>query len=812
MLLRRNMAVALVAMMLARGAPVPADVVLDGTVGVAGPLPGPAYAIEESHGTRPGGGPNLFHSFLRFNLTAAESATFNGSAGIERIVARVTGQASSIDGLLQSTVADADLYLVNPRGIVFGPNAALDVTGAFRVATANYVQFADGGRFDASSPGASTLTSAPPAAFGFLGGSEAVLDIAGATFATPVGGDLFAAGSRVEVRGAGLRAPGAALTLVAATSGQVPVAAPHDGAYVGGVVAVSDGSVLRTDVDVAGNTGDLLLRAGEVTIEDSEVGVVHGAAGHGGRLVVQADDGVAVRRSSVYTESGASGRAGDVRIETREVTIADRSEVYSLARSFGRAGDVAVTADDITVVAASVASRTRGAGAAGNVTVSGGAIRIDDAAQVDVATEAQGAGGRLEVTASRSLELRTRDPAGPTSGLFSSTLGAGRAGNVVVTAPVISLYDGAITARSQGTGAAGSVIIRAGRLVLEGGGQIDASTFTDAAGGNVDIVATERVEIGGRDASPQRFRSGVFVSTEGGGGDAGNLDLQAPTVTVRDHGIVSAGNFAPASGAQAGSGDGGTLTIRAGVVQVRDGGEITVKTEGSGDGGAMTIAADRILVGPGGIVSSQSDGGGNAGTLALQAVSAVEIDGGGAVTTEARLADGGNVVIRARDLVLVRGAITTAVGSGQGNGGNIDIDPQFVIVDGGRIIADAFGGDGGNIDIVAGAFIVSPDSVISASSRFGVDGQITIDSPEVDVAGGLVVLPAGYFDASRMLRERCAARGGQRGSSLALAGGRSGFDAPDGLLPVHLSAERRLEPSTGWHAFTPGTAFACTGT
>jgi filamentous hemagglutinin family protein len=123
------------------------EVTLDGSVGPAGALTGPDYQITENLGKRPGS--NLFHSFGRFNLNASESATFSGSTGIKNVISRVTGgQTSNIDGTLRVSIPNANLYLLNPAGVIFGQNAKLDVPGSFHVSTADYLKFQDGVRFD----------------------------------------------------------------------------------------------------------------------------------------------------------------------------------------------------------------------------------------------------------------------------------------------------------------------------------------------------------------------------------------------------------------------------------------------------------------------------------------------------------------------------------------------------------------------------------------------------------------------------------------------------------------------------------------
>ena len=123
-----------------------AQITLDGSLGPRGALPGPRYTIPDSVGQIRG--PNLFHSFGQFNLSQGESATFTGPNMIVNILSRVTGgNPSRIDGTIRSQIPGAHLYMLNPSGVMFGPNASLDVSGSFHVSTADYLRLADGARF-----------------------------------------------------------------------------------------------------------------------------------------------------------------------------------------------------------------------------------------------------------------------------------------------------------------------------------------------------------------------------------------------------------------------------------------------------------------------------------------------------------------------------------------------------------------------------------------------------------------------------------------------------------------------------------------
>jgi len=95
--------------------PINAEITLDGSLGRGGPLPGPNYLIGADLGQQHGG------SFRDFNLKSHESATFSGPNRVNNIIGRVTGgNPSNIDGLIRSSIPNANLYFLNPYGIIRG--------------------------------------------------------------------------------------------------------------------------------------------------------------------------------------------------------------------------------------------------------------------------------------------------------------------------------------------------------------------------------------------------------------------------------------------------------------------------------------------------------------------------------------------------------------------------------------------------------------------------------------------------------------------------------------------------------------------
>src|SRR5438094_7240821 len=156
-----------VALLMLGAHPLLGGVVLDGSFGTRGPLPGPNFMITANLGRLVN--TNLFQSFSQFNLNSSQSATFTGPSNVHNILARVTsGSPSSIDGTIRSDIPGANLFFMNPAGVLFGQHAQLNVSGSFAVTTANYLKLVGVGRFNANLGGGDVLTSAPVSAFGFL--------------------------------------------------------------------------------------------------------------------------------------------------------------------------------------------------------------------------------------------------------------------------------------------------------------------------------------------------------------------------------------------------------------------------------------------------------------------------------------------------------------------------------------------------------------------------------------------------------------------------------------------------------------------
>src|SRR4030095_9363888 len=177
-----------------------AQITLDGSLGPRGSLTGPSYVIGAQVGQLRGN--NIFFSFGQFNVLTGESATFTGPSSVTNVLSRVTGgQLSTIDGLISTRAAmpNANFYLLNPAGVLFGPNARLDVGGSVRVSTADYLRFADGAAFFADLGRQSALSVADVAAFGFLRAPTAGITVNGSALQVDPGKTLSLVGGDIEI-------------------------------------------------------------------------------------------------------------------------------------------------------------------------------------------------------------------------------------------------------------------------------------------------------------------------------------------------------------------------------------------------------------------------------------------------------------------------------------------------------------------------------------------------------------------------------------------------------------------------------------
>jgi filamentous hemagglutinin family protein len=574
-------------------------VVTDGTVGPAKPLAGPTFKVTPDLGKRVG--PNLFHSFQQLDLSAGEVAEFSGPASVSRVFARVTGGApSSIDGTLRSTIPAADFYLMNPAGVVFGPNAALDVKGSFAVTTADYIKLADGGRVDARVPTDSVLTSAPPAAFGFLGPQKpAAIQVIGGKptsdedfntvyqpsltplpgqSLTVIGGDIFVSQGAVQTRGA------PALLVSVGSAGEVALAGTELASPSAvaafehlGTVSIANGGLVGSD------GGNVTVAAADVSVAGGDYGMSSGLTAGLGELRVSARTALAVTEGG-YVGSDFGGNvglihvaAGDVRLTGTEprglassrivggtsgvrIVAAESVVVTSGASLTSAGGDLTITARDVIVEGKSSRIFTEVGGddnRVGNLSIAAtGTVRVSDGAFLG-SEDFYGYGVGTGRTAISAGDLLVD---GGASGIafVGSRAESGRTGDVVIDAvnSVRIVNQGFVASGALGTAeeaTAGTIKVHATELAVGEGGTL--GTAAPAGGGGVTVNA-ERVSVSG----------GGTISARAATGASGPVAITADEVRVDGRGEPGrwASIFTLATGA---GGVSGSVRVDAGLVE-----------------------------------------------------------------------------------------------------------------------------------------------------------------------------------------------------------------------------------------------------
>ena len=248
----------------------------DGTLGTTVNRDGTVVTI--LGGARPRQGSNLFHSFERFDVGSGDTVRFTGpQAGIANVISRVTGgHPSIIDGTLQSDIPGANLFLLNPSGMLLGPDARVDIQGAFYVSTADVLYLADGVRFPALPMTENTLTVASPVAFGFVTEAPAGIAIRSRNLNVPNGQAMFIAGGDIDIVGGSLTAPGGRIALASvASSGDVVFNAEGMAPFlqVGTVERLGE-ITLSQDASMDSNGdggGTIVIRGGRLVIDNARV-------------------------------------------------------------------------------------------------------------------------------------------------------------------------------------------------------------------------------------------------------------------------------------------------------------------------------------------------------------------------------------------------------------------------------------------------------------------------------------------------------------------------------------------------------------
>jgi filamentous hemagglutinin family protein len=707
-------------------------------------------------GARPANGINLFHSFEEFNVRENRGVYFEAPDGIENIFSRVTGTDPSdllgtvgvIDPALN--LDDANLFLINPNGILFGPNVILNVQGSFVSTTADAVGFGDRGSFSATNPELpSELLTVNPSVFFFNQLNAAPIQSTAQNLLIPGRSGIFLGGD-IVLNNSSIAALRNRLELGSVAGRGTVGINSNDGIFrlnfptntARGNVSLLNGSAiaLLIDGELAINTHDLNLTNNSNII--SGITLVPGfEAAQAGDITIHATGDITFSdRSGVASGVlGATARSGNIRVTGQNLFLINGSIIGSLSAGRGDAGDVDINivdtvslfgrasnnaASNIGSVVGSDADFS-GVGNGGDVNLRARRVLLDDGASISSTNSfAQGNAGNLRIRATDILRLTNR------SNLQTETSGRGNAGNILIelTDQVILLSGSQITTATNGTGNAGRINIQANDRVLLSG--------ADSLGNSSSIFASVNPAV---DASRTRRAGNITIAVENGplnlrNGTYIDSNVEAGAVGIGGNIFIDAESLSLLNGSQIQS-------------ILREENSISNTPGAQGRTGNITIITRDVFAARGidrngfssGVFTSVGSGTvGDAGNIRLQNGS-IAFNAARITSETLGRGDGGNIEITANSLTMLNGAQIGSSTYGRGNAGSIDVDVREgrAIFDGRRdqifpsgifsTVEPNAKGDGGSIELMTGSlFITNRAQFSSSTSGRGSAGDITI--------------------------------------------------------------------------------------
>lgn len=720
-------------------------------------LPGGVVQHNITGGTRPGGGANLFHSFGEFGVPTNNIANFLNDAALPttNILSRVTGgNPSNILGTIQTQgFGHANLFLMNPAGIVFGPNASLNVGGSTHFTTADYLRLADGVQFTAMPSAQDALLSiAPVAAFGFLESNPASISVEGSTLAVSEGQTLSLVGGDITIGGT-LNALGGQIALASVASpGEVLANTFASVPNVNGESFTTMGNIdLREGarLDVSGDSaGTVIIRGGELMIINARI-VADTVENHGAPVAVDIQLSRDLTMSdtlgspAITAQTSGSGDAGEVRISANNsnATSTSLDLNFSLIDTHtsgsGTAGNVNLMIADTLHSAGENAggmyminSGTSGAdgGHGGNVTIAAQKIELTDA-NINtgdlIARQngegSTGSGGNLMIAAD-SVQLTG-------TVLVSDGFNAGKAGDISITARDVQLKDNTIIRASE-SGGGGKISIAANRLFMDFAG-FEVETIDGIGAGKPwdGVIIT---------AAIVELRNGSLIKSQTfGDGAAGNIRLTATDRLIFADDPTTSGTETNPSGLLTNSfgdvggdqGPAGAILIKTGQLDMSGGARIDSTTQSSGRGGDVMITVTNGTSFSGTRPAFPFEE--STSVLGSTRPSGIFSRTVGNEFCTGLCGDAGNVSIRTGSLNVSNGAAINSGTTSSGNGGTIIVNASDNISISGKIADGTPGGvysrtsgsekdsgKGGDIALTTegGSFFLKNGATVSVSS------------------------------------------------------------------------------------------------
>lgn len=642
-----------------------AQIATDGTMGNIESLIGPEFQIDQSLGETVGS--NLFHSFSEFNLNSGESATFNGDSSITNIFSRVTGGVSTIDGSVNCSIDGANLFLLNQSGILFGPDATINLSGSFHVSTANFLQFSDSSRFFSTPVTGELLSSAAPESFGFLGDSGEI-SIDGSKLTTAEEKTLSLSSDKLTIKnGSELSSDSGTIKLESLSLGTVNLSENSFSENTTG----SDLTICEnSQVDVSGKGGGkILIKGGEVIVNSSNVEIGTNGDVNGGLISILSGELLISNNSYIRTKATGDGNTADIILLSSTLEITDLSTIESNTNGkSGGAGDILITSDNTTIDNSYINNKSlMGSGKTGDISINSDNLTMQNGSIISNSKLGMGVGknGSINLNIENELSISA-------SQITSETvIGMVEGGDININARKIKFENyTTISSLSRGMGNAGTLSINAGEAKILSGSLVETSALSGGNGGTINLSIAGSLTIdGSMSFEDGEVYTSQILSRSVNSGDGGNVQIEAKSLTLSNGGGIST-----ASESTNNPGDAGNISINCNTVELSKNGRITAESMGSTGG-------------------------------------QIEIDS-------------------ANYLALYDSDISTNVHNGSGDAGDIIVNTGNLVLNSSFFRADAHGGYGGNIFVDSLTIMKNYGSFFDASSKLGLSGELIVKAPQ----------------------------------------------------------------------------------
>jgi filamentous hemagglutinin family protein len=701
-------------------------------------------------GTR--AGTNLFHSFREFSIPTGSEAFFNNSVEIQNIFSRVTGgKISNIDGLIRAN-GTANLFLLNPNGIIFGPNARLNIGGSFLATTATGFVFPNNYQFSATNPNdPPLLTVNVPIGLQF-GNNPAPIEVRDAVLRVPTLNSLALVAGNIVIDNATLFAPESRIELGSvASAGQVdinsiaplhlsfPASVPRGDILLNNEAFLNAPSILG-GASIAINTRNLEMR--QVSSLFTGVEGFGPAERTGGNIDINATGVVLLTQGSDISNNtrGEDGNSGNINISAQSLLLSNNALISTSTSAEGNAGKIAIALNDTlslngdSAIISTVA--LNGVGNGGDIEISARVVSVSTESQISSLTRGEGNAGNIRINALDTVIVDAFIP------------------DIESSRGLIARIESGVNEEAQGNG--GNIDINTGSLVVTNGAQINAGVDGKGSGGTIRIVARDRILIdAGTGWSQLGAPTGIFTTFEPEE-DNPSADFRGGNIEI-DTGSLFINNGANLSTSTFGRGNAGNIIIKAsdrisldGAYRVEtlfdsfvqsSGVATRVGSTGIGDGGDIDITAGSLSVTNGAELIASTSNRGNAGSIRVNVRDSAIFDGSfegkpsraSTQVEDTAVGDARGIELRARSLSLTNGAQLSVTALGFGKAGNINIDADEIDLDNNAsLIADTVGGEG-NIKLRSNSLILRRNSSITtnATGEDNIGGNIIIDSDAI---------------------------------------------------------------------------------